>query len=107
MKIFGSLLLTLSLSLPCTVLVAVDALAEPSARQEVTERLELNNVTPDQLVATGAVDAGLARKIVQLREELGGFQSYDDLKELEIPDEQLKQLQFNTTIQGIAADCNC
>lgn len=78
-----------------------------SDREEVAERLELNNVTVDQLVGTGAVSKEIAEKIVDLREQLGSFQSYDDLEELNIPKEQLEKLQFNTTIQGIAADCNC
>ncbi|MDR3043325.1 MAG: helix-hairpin-helix domain-containing protein [Desulfovibrio sp.] len=88
-------------------IVAGDAVAAPSDRQEVKERLELNNATAEQLAATGAVDLATAKKIIQLREDLGGFQSYEDLKELNIPEEQFKQLQYNTTIKGIAADCNC
>ena len=34
-------------------------------------------------------------------------QSYDDLNELELPKDQMDKLRWNTTIQGIASDCNC
>lgn len=69
--------------------------------------IELNTATADQLAATGAVDKATAEKIVELREELGGFQSFDDLGELGISGDQLKQLQDKTSIQGISSDCNC
>ena len=64
-------------------------------------------MTAEQLAATGAVTLEQAKKIVELREQLGSFQSYEDLQELELPDDTFKQLQYNTTISGIAADCNC
>ena len=105
-RIVASALLALALTVSAAPLVA-EALAVPTDRKEVKERLELNGVTAEQLAATGAVDLATAKKIIQLRDDLGGFQSYDDLQELKLPAEQLKQLQYNTTIQGIASDCNC
>lgn len=30
-----------------------------------------------------------------------------DLNELELPKDQMDKLRWNTTIQGIASDCNC
>lgn len=80
--------------------------ADPN-RQEVENRLELNNVTAEELAKTGAVPLDTAKKIIELREQLGSFQSYDDLGELDIPKDQMEKLQWNTTIQGIASDCNC
>ena len=56
---------------------------------------------------TGAVSLEVAKKIVELRDQLGSFQSYDDLNELELPKDQMDKLRWNTTIQGIASDCNC
>ena len=106
-KIVGSVLLSMLLAVPAVPLMTSEAQAVPTDRKEVEHRLELNNVTAEELAATGAVDLETAKKIVQLREDLGGFQSYDDLKELNLPEEQFKQLQYNTTIKGIAADCNC
>ncbi|MEI3478490.1 MAG: hypothetical protein V8Q84_04510 [Bilophila sp.] len=44
---------------------------------------------------------------MELRDQLGSFQGYEDLDELEIPANQLEKLRWNTTIQGIASDCNC
>ncbi|WP_297895456.1 helix-hairpin-helix domain-containing protein [uncultured Desulfovibrio sp.] len=105
--IIRGVLLSMMLVAPTLVLATAEVQAVPTDRKEVEHRLELNNITAEELAATGAVDLATAKKIVQLREDLGGFQSYDDLKELNIPDEQFKQLQYNTTIKGIAADCNC
>lgn len=80
--------------------------ADPS-RQEVETRYELNSATAEELAGTGAVSLEIAKKIVELRDQLGSFQSYDDLNELELPKEQMDKLRWNTTIQGIASDCNC
>ena len=99
--IIRGVLLSMMLVAPTLVLATAEVQAVP------TDRKEVDNITAEELAATGAVDLATAKKIVQLREDLGGFQSYDDLKELNIPDEQFKQLQYNTTIKGIAADCNC
>lgn len=102
-KSLVSCLVTLSLMVP---FAALDAPAA-SDREEVAQRLELNQVSAAELAATGAVDQTLAQKIVDLRDQLGSFQGYEDLEELNIPEETLNQLMYNTTIQGIASDCNC
>ena len=60
-----------------------------------------------EIVEPGAVSLEVAKKIVELRDQLGSFQSYDDLNELELPKDQMDKLRWNTTIQGIASDCNC
>ena len=80
--------------------------ADPN-RQEVEKRFELNSATAEELAGTGAVSLEVAKKIVELRDQLGSFQSYDDLNELELPKDQMDKLRWNTTIQGIASDCNC
>ena len=67
----------------------------------------LNSATAEELAGTGAVSLEVAKKIVELRDQLGSFQSYDDLNELELPKDQMDKLRWNTTIQGIASDCNC
>ena len=76
-------------------------------RKEVEKRYELNSVTADELAGTGAVSKEQAQKIIELREQLGSFQNYDDLNELNMSKEQMDKLRWNTTIQGIASDCNC
>jgi len=106
-RLAGIILLILALGAPAAALMHTSTAQAASDRQEVTQRIELNNATPEQLVATGAVDLELAKKIIKLREELGGFQSYDDLKELNIPKDVMDKLRFNTTIKGIASDCTC
>lgn len=100
-------LISLMLAFAFMAPVLPQAYAVPTDRQEVAERLELNNATAEQIAATGTVDLETAKKIVQLREDLGGLQSYDDLQELNIPAAAMTKLQYATTIQGIAVDCNC
>ena len=80
----------------CAVMPSNAFSADPN-RQEVEKRFELNS----------AVSLEVAKKIVELRDQLGSFQSYDDLNELELPKDQMDKLRWNTTIQGIASDCNC
>ena len=86
----------------CAVMPSNAFSADPN-RQEVEKRFELNSAT----AGTGAVSLEVAKKIVELRDQLGSFQSYDDLNELELPKDQMDKLRWNTTIQGIASDCNC
>lgn len=102
-------------ALACAALFAIAfALTLPSAafsadptRQEAEQRFELNSATAEELAGTGAIPIDVAKKIVELRDQLGSFQAYEDLDELKIPKEQMDKLRWNTTIQGIASDCNC
>lgn len=101
-----------TLSLACAAIFALSlcaphAFSADPARKEVEKRYELNSATAEELAGTGAVPLDLAKKIVELRDQLGSFQGYEDLEELEIPADQLEKLRWNTTIQGIASDCNC
>lgn len=98
---FKSALFAGAIALSSLIVLPADTFATDAAR------IELNKATADQLAATGAVDKDTAAKIVDLRESLGGFQSFDDLGELKIPADQIKKLQDKTSIQGIASDCNC
>ena len=77
-----------------------------SDQKEVENRVELNNAKVDQIVSFGVVTEEEAKKIVNLRDDLGGFQSYDDLLEV-IPKEKVEKLKPFTTIKGIASDCTC
>ncbi len=86
---------------------AASAFSADPNRQEVAQRYELNSATAEELAGTGAVTLEVAKKIVELRDQLGSFQGYEDLEELEIPADQMEKLRWNTTIQGIASDCNC
>lgn len=106
-KTFGILLLALAIAVPVTTLSMNSPANAEEEREEVEQRLELNKVTAEELAATGAVDLEMANKIMQLRSDLGGFQTYDDLQELNIPEDQMEKLRWNTTIQGIASDCTC
>lgn len=89
------------------ILLSAPALSPVASFAADAAAIELNKATADQLAATGAVDKATAEKIVALREELGGFQSFDDLGEIGISGDQMKQLQDKTSIQGISSDCNC
>ena len=99
-KVFQSVLFAAAILLSAPVLSPVASFAADAA-------IELNKATADELAATGAVDKATAEKIVELREELGGFQSFDDLGELGVSGDQMRQLQEKTSIQGIDSDCNC
>ena len=94
----------------CAVMPSNAFSADPN-RQEVEKRFELpsgvGQSTAEELAGTGAVSLEVSKKIVELRDQLGSFQSYDDLNELELPKDQMDKLRWNTTIQGIASDCNC
>lgn len=70
----------------CAVMPSNAFSADPN-RQEVEKRFELNSATAEELAGTGAVSLEVAKKIVELRDQLGSFQSYDDLNELELPKE--------------------
>jgi competence protein ComEA len=77
-----------------------------SDQKEVAKRIELNNAKVEDIVGFGVVNEEEAKKIINLREELGGFQSYDDLLEV-LPKEKVEKLKPFTTIKGIASDCTC
>ena len=81
----------------CAVMPSNAFSADPN-RQEVEKRFELNSATAEELAGTGAVSLEVAKKIVELRDQLGSFQSYDDLNELELPKDQMDKLRWNTTI---------
>jgi competence protein ComEA len=106
-KTICSTLLFAVMTACCLNLATVSGTYAAETRKEVEQRLELNNVTAKDLAATGVVSLELANKIVELREQLGSFQTYGDLEELKIPKEQFEKLQQTTTIQGIASDCTC
>ena len=68
---------------------------------------ELNNATTDDLMGRCFFSQEDAERILDLRDSLGGFQSWDDLKELNLSSAQLSILASEATISGIATDCNC
>ena len=68
---------------------------------------ELNNATTDDLMSRCFFSQEEAERILDLRDSLGGFQSWDDLKELNLTSAQLSILASEATISGIATDCNC
>ena len=69
--------------------------------------MELNSATSADLMMYCALEQEVADRIIEQRDTLGGFQSWDDLKELELSPEALLMLQEMYLITGIAADCNC
>lgn len=82
-------------------------LSAPCSFAASTATLELNAATSADLMQNCAFDQDLADRIIEMRDTLGGFQSWDDLKELELSDDALLMIQSMYLITGIAADCNC
>ena len=82
--------------------------ADPSA-QEVEQRLELNAATAEELAALPGDVLTLedAQKMIELREQLGSFQAYEDLQELGFSAEKIDKLRPYTTVNYMATDCNC
>ncbi len=73
------------------------------------EKANLNSATEDELAADPNIGADLARKIVEYRENVGDFASYEELKEVEgITDTKIKEINEHFQIEGVASfDCNC
>lgn len=85
---------------------AVLALA-PAAQAASENPFELNNATVEELMERCFFPEELATQIIELRDSLGGFQSWDDLKELNIDPGFMSMLASEATISGITTDCNC
>lgn len=68
---------------------------------------ELNNATEEELMERCFFSQEDAMRILELRDALGGFQNWDDLKELNLSEAQLSILAYEATISGITTDCNC
>lgn len=98
--------LILAVGLLCSALLAGPVLAAEK-QGEVAERIELNTATVEQLSALGVVTGDEAKRIVKLREDMGDFQSYDDLKEAGLPPEKIDKLKPKTTLNHMATDCSC
>ena len=88
------------------VAVAVLCIAGPAVAAEL---VNLNTATLDELSASPACGPEFAAKIVEYRENIGDFTSYDELKELEgVTDTMIKKLSEGFVIEGVEAfDCNC
>ena len=73
------------------------------------EKANLNTATLSELSADPNIGPELAAKIVEFRENVGDFTSYNDLKEIEgIDDAKIKQINEKFQIEGVASfDCNC
>lgn len=79
----------------------------PMAYAKSDNPFELNNATTEELMNRCFFSQEDAERILDLRDSLGGFQSWDDLKELNLSEAQLSILASEATISGISTDCNC
>lgn len=75
--------------------------------RQLRSSFELNDATAEDLMNRCFFSQELADKILELRDSLGGFQSWDDLKDLKLSDAELSILHSEATIHGVAVDCNC
>ena len=81
--------------------------AAPTAFANSDNPFELNNASAEELMSRCFFSQEEADRILDLRDSMGGFQSWDDLKELNLSDAQLSILASEATISGISTDCNC
>ena len=88
------------------VLVAMLS-AAPMAYAKSDNPFELNNAGTEELMSRCFFSQEDAERILELRDSMGGFQSWDDLKELNLTAAQLSILASEATISGISTDCNC
>ncbi|MGK4005235.1 helix-hairpin-helix domain-containing protein [Sorangium sp. So ce1036] len=56
---------------------------EKGAREHVTHQVDLNTASEAELAEVSDIGAQRARKIVEYREQRGGFDSVDDLMNVE------------------------
>ncbi len=87
--------------------LALILLANAPAFANSANPFELNNATVEDLTTRCFFSEELAYKILDLRDSMGGFQSWDDLKELKLDAGQESILKSEATISGIQADCGC
>ncbi|MBQ7480030.1 MAG: helix-hairpin-helix domain-containing protein [Selenomonadaceae bacterium] len=90
-----------ALALSLSLLAAAPAFANSA------NPFELNNASVEDLTSRCFFSEELAYKILDLRDSMGGFQSWDDLKELKLDAGQESILKSEATISGIQADCGC
>ena len=90
------------------LLGACIALAIPGAAP-AAGKPNLNTVTLNELSAAPGVGEDLAKKIVDLRSDMGDFTGWEDLKDVEgMTDDMLKSLKDKFEILGVeGTDCNC
>ncbi|WP_298068718.1 helix-hairpin-helix domain-containing protein [uncultured Mailhella sp.] len=81
--------------------------AAPMSYANSDNPFELNNATTEELMNRCFFSQEDAERILELRDSMGGFQSWDDLKELNLTPAQLSILASEATISGISTDCNC
>ena len=81
--------------------------AAPMAYAKSDNPFELNNAGTEELMSRCFFSQEDAERILDLRDSMGGFQSWDDLKELNLTAAQLSILASEATISGISTDCNC
>lgn len=79
----------------------------PMAFANSDHPFELNNATTEELMSRCFFSQEDAERILELRDSMGGFQNWDDLKELNLTPAQLSILASEATISGITTDCNC
>ena len=90
-----------SLVLSISLLAAVPAFANSA------NPFELNSATVEDLTSRCFFSEEKALQILDLRDSMGGFQSWDDLKDLNLNEGELSILKSEATISGIAVDCGC
>ena len=90
-----------------TLVFALMLLIAPVSYANSDNPFELNNATVEIIMERCFFPRELAQKIIDLRDSLGGFQSWDDIKELNLDKGQFSILASEATISGVTTDCGC
>ena len=108
LSFFKKLVIVMSLCLFCAVAVPLPStFAGDPDKKEVAQRLEINAATKDQLSQLGVLTPEQVNKIIEMREGMGDFQSYEELGGAGLDKATIDKLRPLTTINHMATDCNC
>jgi DNA uptake protein ComE-like DNA-binding protein len=76
-------------------------------QKEVAERIEINAASRDQLLKLGVLTPAQVDKIIDMRQGMGDFTSYEELEGAGLDKATIDKLRPLTTINHMATDCNC
>lgn len=104
-NLWNKQLLVLGLILGMLVLCA--PVAQAGLDEEVVQRLELNTASKAELLGLGILTETQVDGIINFRQGMGDFMSYEELQDVGLDAETIDALRPYTTINFMATDCSC